>query len=236
MNSYFLVEGSAELSVYPAWIEYFTDGRLTRCAAAADIVHNNYFIFNGGGAGTMKHHSIVDSIREISANPVFDYFVVVIDAEDQTVRERKQLVERVIEEATIALPDNCTIQIIVQKVCFETWLCGHTDYFLRARLSTDRHVRMFVDDYDMESFDPEDMPANPADRPILRQLTIGKYHFLYLSHMLRPNAYGKSRAGALADISYLRRLLQRRSDTPTHLQTLQDFVSFMDYLRLSIEI
>lgn len=236
MNLYLLVEGRAELSVYPAWIEYFTEGRLTKCKAAADVVHNNYFIFNGGGAGTMKHHSIVDSIKEISANPVFDYFVVVIDAEDQTVRERARLVEMVIEEATVALPTNCTVQIIVQKVCFETWLCGHTDYFIRARSSTDRNVKMFVDDYDMESLDPEDMPTNPANRPNLRQLTIGKYHFLYLSHMLRPSSYGKGRAGALADISYLERLIQRREETPAHLQTLQDFLSFMDQARRGMQV
>ena len=124
MNLYFLVEGVAELKVYPIWIEYLLNGKISRSDDYTQM-SAEYYIFNGGGAGNMIHNAIGDAIDEIASNPVFDYFVVVIDSENESVATRKRRVENAISGATVDLPANCQVQILVQQVCFETWLCGH---------------------------------------------------------------------------------------------------------------
>ncbi len=76
------------------------------------------------------------------------------------------------------------------------------------------------------------MPANPGRRPNLNHLSIGKYHFIYLHHMLKasyPNiSYGKGRADRIADTVYFNgHLIQRLLATRTHLKSLEDMIVFM---------
>ena len=72
MNIYFLVEGEAELGVYPSWINFLLDSKLTRCRAYDEVVDSQYYIFNSGGFGKMVHHSRQNAVEEVRANPVFD--------------------------------------------------------------------------------------------------------------------------------------------------------------------
>jgi hypothetical protein len=64
--------------------------------------------------------------------------------------------------------------------------------------------------------------------------SIGTYHATYLKHMIkganRRWKYGKSTAHNLIDIPYFQRLEQRITETPTHLQTFSDMVSFLKSL------
>ena len=50
MNIYFLVEGkSTEKKVYPKFVEYFFEGRLTKVNQFNQVVDNNYFLLSGNG-------------------------------------------------------------------------------------------------------------------------------------------------------------------------------------------
>ncbi len=237
MNLYFLVEGVAELKVYPIWIEYLLNGKISRSDDYTQMSPGQYYIFSGGGAGNMIHNAIGNAIEEIAFNPVFDYFVVVIDAEDDSVATRKRRVEDAISRATVELPVNCQVQILVQKVCFETWLCGHLKVIQKAKIAPKPHIKMFVDDYDMEHNDPEDMPANPMGR-LNMNFSIGKYHAIYCRHILQPSypliQYTKGHADRIADSTYLDHLIQRLLATQTHLKSLEELILFMSTLKAQL--
>ena len=79
MNIYFLVEGEAELGVYPSWIDVLLESKLKRCASYNTVIDNQYFIFNSRGFGKMIHSGIRNATAEITANPVFDWFVIIAD-------------------------------------------------------------------------------------------------------------------------------------------------------------
>ncbi|MFN0034593.1 MAG: hypothetical protein ACKVUS_05965 [Saprospiraceae bacterium] len=233
MNLYFLVEGLTEFKVYPIWIEYLSSSKLARCNSYLDVSTNHYYVFNCEGAGKMVHRSIADAINEIVAHPVFDFFVIVIDAEDNAVSERMQRVQTAIREASVQLPPNCQVEILIQRVCFETWLCGHTDHFLTAKSSTNKSVREFMEDYDMGNLDPEAMPINPRNRTNCTHLTIGKYHSTYLHWMLHPR-YSKRNADLIIDTQYLNRLVQRKNKTPSHLDTFGQMLAFLQRVNLAV--
>ncbi len=233
MNLYFLVEGLAELKVYPIWIEHLTASKLTRCVACSDVSEDEYVIFEAGGAGKMKRRSIADAMGDIADHPVFDFFVVVIDAEENPVFDRVLMVQTAMRNAPVQLPPNCRTEILVQRVCFETWLCGHTDHFLIAKISTNRNVQKYIQDYDMENLDPEAMPANPRNRAEFNHLTIGIYHFNYLHFLLQPQYYSKRSADTIINEDYLNRLVQRKSETPSHLDTFGQMLAFLQRLNLA---
>jgi len=233
MNLYVLVEGIAEMKVYPLWIKYLTGSSLSQCAAYTDVEDNQFFVFECGGLGRMIHHAIGNAMREIAAYPVFDFFIIIADAEDGSVSSRSAKIEAAMAGAGVNLPANCQYKILVQRVCIESWLCGHIDFFRLAQSSANKNVQKFITDYDVAANDPEQMPANPQKRAEVNHLTIGQYHAAYLHHMLIPAGirYKKSAAGHTIDISYLERLRMRKmSETPAHLDTFGEMVAFFSSL------
>ena len=233
MNIYFLVEGEAELGVYPTWIDYLFESKLKRSLAYDIVSENEYFIFNGGGIGKMVHHSIKGAIQEIAAHPVFDWFIVIVDTDHQTVIDRVALIETVFTHPAIPkLPVNCNRKIIIQSRCFETWLCGNMDVFALAQISTNKNVKRFINFYDLTVNDPELMLKDPNKR--FEQLTLSKYHANYLLHLLLPKKYNKSSAHVLIDVSYLKKLQERLLQAPTHLITFNEMLSFFQILKLQL--
>lgn len=233
MNVYFLVEGDAEAKVYPKWIDYFLESQIARCEVYTDVVENNYILVNGGGRKIWNsdRSPIKSAIAEINNNPVFSYLVIVVDADYKTIGDRKIDIETRMGEDS--LPENCELKIIIQNRCFETWFCGHIDNFLIAKTSTNKNVRSYVDAYNMELLDPEMMTL-----PTLSHLSIGKYHFNFLHHMLMPITsvkYSKSNADTILDIPYLERLVRRRRvETPTHLETFDEVLMLFDTLKQTL--
>jgi hypothetical protein len=236
MNVYFLVEGDAEARVYPKWIDYFLESKMTRCAAHTDVVENNYILVNGQGRKIWNsvRSPIKSAIAEINTNPVFNYLVIVVDADYKTIADRTIDIQTRINEAPVPLPANCELKIIIQNRCFETWFCGHTDNFLIAKASTNKNIRSFVDAYDIEILDPELMQPPPSSN----WKSIGQYHFNFLHHMLMPVAslkYSKSSADKILDIPYLERLIKRKKvETPSHLPTFDDILILFDELKQTL--
>lgn len=232
MNLAFLVEGTTEFKLYPKWIDYLSTTSLTECVSGYQAVVNNQFtIFNVEGIGKMKKQVPI-AINNIIANPVFDYFVVVIDADSEGIASRMSFIEGIINDPTTPnLPTNCQLKIIVQNVCIETWFTGHTDHFRTAKTCRDRGILSLLNQYDVENDDPELMPST---HPITTIHSIGTYHAMYLKKMLkganRTWHYGKSTANALIDIPYFQRLEQRLKETPTHLNSFAEMISFLKSL------
>jgi hypothetical protein len=232
MNLAFLVEGTTELKLYPKWIDYLSITPLTECVSGYQAVLNNQFtIFNVQGIGKMSNE-IPRAINSIIANNVFDYLVIVIDGDNEGVASRQRFIESIINDpATPNLPTNCQLKIIVQNVCIETWFTGHTDHFRTAKTCRDSGILSLLNEYDVENNDPELMPST---HPMTTIHSIGAYHAMYLKKMLkganRTWHYGKSTAHTLIDIPYLQRLEQRLVETPTHLNSLADMITFLKSL------
>ncbi len=85
-------------------------------------------------------------------------------------------------------------------------------------------------EFDAEHNDPELMPNNR----LTTVHSIGTYHATFVKSMLRGVnrrwRYNKSTAHNLIDILYLKRLEKRLIETPTHLKTFSDMVSFLKTL------
>lgn len=230
MNLAFLVEGRTELNLYPRWITHLT--ALTECTTGYQGVINNQFtILNVEGYRKMTTE-IPNAIKDITANPVFDYLVIVIDGDNEGMASRQAFVNTILAKPdTPPLPANCQCKIIVQNVCIETWFTGHTDHFQAAQNCNDNGIVSFLAQYDVENNDPELMP-NYYPPNIVH--SIGKYHEMYLARMLKgANSrwkYNKSTAHSLIDIPYFQRLEQRLTETPTHLNSFADMVSFLKNL------
>ena len=228
MNLAFLVEGTTELKLYPKWIKHFSSKPFTECATGyQDVIANQFTIFNVAGIGKMSHE-IPAAINAIIANPVFDYLVIVIDADANNIHPNLTLIQNIVADPTTpTLPVNCNVKIIVQQVCIETWFIGHTDAYLAAKACRDRGIFQLMTEYDAQNNDPEMMPNNRS--AIVH--SIGAYHAAFLKKMLkganRTWNYGKSTADTLIDTPYLERLEKRLIDSPTHLQTFSDMVTFL---------
>jgi predicted ATPase len=223
----FLVEGRTELNLYPKWIAHFTHSRLTKCLQYADVVANQFTIFDVQGISNMSR-DIPMAISSIIANNVFDYLVIVIDGDKEGVASRQRFIESIINDpATPSLPTNCQLKIIVQNVCIETWFTGHTDHFRTAKMCRDSGILSLLNEYNVENNDPELMPSTHPH-------SVGTYHAMYLKKMLkganRTWHYGKSTAHTLIDMPYFQRLEQRLTETPTHLNSFADMVTFLKSL------
>jgi hypothetical protein len=228
MNLAFLVEGMTELRLYPKWIDHFSNSSLSECITGyQDVVSDQFTIFNVSGIGKMRTE-IPAAIQAINGNPVFDYLIIVVDADDNNIAKNESLIQGIFDDAdTPQLPVNCQVKIIVQQVCIETWFIGHTDHYLIAKESPDKGIKSFMAEYDVENDDPEMMPNNPAS--IIH--SIGAYHTTFLTKMLkganRSWRYNKTTAHNLIDIPYIQRLEQRLLDSPTHLKSFSDTIVFL---------
>jgi hypothetical protein len=229
MNLAFLVEGSTEFSLYPKWIEHLTRTQLTRCFDYSDVITDQFTIFDVQGIYGMTK-GIPSAINDIIANPVFDYLIIVVDADANDKIPSTHFIQNILDDAsTSKLPSNCQVKIIIQQVCIETWFMGHTEHFKKAKMGHDRGVLQILNEYDIENDDPEFMPStNPNIHPI------GIYHSMYLKTMLRGANrswhYRKSTALTIINIPYFQRLEQRLTETPKHLNSFADMVNFLKNL------
>jgi hypothetical protein len=233
MNIYFLVEGEAELGVYPKWIDFLLESKLKRNLAFDEVVENEYFIFNGGGIGKMVHRSIKNTVQEVIQNPVYDWLIIIVDADDQAINDRIQRIEAVFTEPNFPqLPTNCTKKIIIQNRCFETWLCGHREAHATANTLLNKNVQRFLSYYNVSENDPEFM--NKDTHILFSTLTVAKYHAAYLHHLLLPKKYNKGTANQLIEVTYLEKLQERLIQTPTHLLTFNNMLSFFKALKIQL--
>lgn len=146
--------------------------RISRATGYQDVIANQFTIFNVAGIGKMSHE-IPAAINAIIANPVFDYLVIVIDADANNIHTNLTLIQNIVAAPTTpTLPANCNIEIIVQQVCIETWFIGHADAYVAAKACRDRGILQLMTEYDAQNNDPEMMPNNRS----ATVHSIGAYH------------------------------------------------------------
>ena len=153
MNLYLLVEGkSTEKKVYPAWIEYLLP-QMSEVKQPNLANDNNYFIISGHGYPSILN-VLKTSVLEINELQNFDYLILCLDSDENSVEEMRESVEKFINNEGIA-PSDFEMEIIVQHRCFETWLLGNRRIFTH---NPNSHPFIeYVQFYNVKENDPEFM-------------------------------------------------------------------------------
>ncbi|MBP0010740.1 MULTISPECIES: hypothetical protein [unclassified Roseofilum] len=218
MNLYFLVEGnSTERKIYPKWLEYLIP-ELKRVEYSDQVVNNNYYLISGEGYPRILHDGLENAIDKIQEVQNYDYLVLCVDSDEDTVDERVNYIQNFIQPNKINL-GSTQLKVIIQNRCIETWLLGNQTIF--SRQPTQQPLLDYFRYYDVSQNDPELMGdygmRNHAD-----------FHFKYLQEIFKAKqiSYTKRNPGDARKHYYLEELTKRVSKNPTHLQTFQSFLEF----------
>jgi hypothetical protein len=176
MNIYFLVEGrSTEKKIYPKWLAYLIP-TLTRVKFYDQVQVNNYYIISGNGYPNILDDGLENALEKIQETKKFDYLVICVDSDEETVQERFYCIQKKIEEKSKNLGNTKPI-IIIQNRCIETWLLGNRTMF-NSRQPQQSPLLEYVKYYDVSQNDPELMgqynDSNHAD-----------FHYKYLKEVFR---------------------------------------------------
>lgn len=220
MNLYFLVEGrSTEKKVYPKFIEYFFEGKLTRVNQFDEVTNNNYFLLSGNGYPRIFTDVLKSTIADINSVNNYDYLFLCIDADENSIVERQKELDDYIEEFRnegIILNSNCKLKLILQNRCIETWFLGNKVVY-KANPSSDMLLK-FQEFYNVKENDPELMSIfDGYDNH-------ATFHFTYLKKMLleRNVRYTKNYPRDVAENHYLERLIERGQDDE-HIESFMNF-------------
>ncbi|MCL9662081.1 hypothetical protein L2089_15410 [Paenibacillus hunanensis] len=216
MNLYVLVEGSTEKHVYPSWLSYLLP-KYSKIDDPFELDDNNYYIFGAEGYPGILD-DIPNAIEDITEAGNFDYLLIVVDADEVTVAERREEIVTKIQETTFDLNK---VIIVVQNHCIETWCLGN-----RKVYSRNPNTANFIeckDHYCVKENDPELMPLDTQNNDFT---TRAQYHEYYLKNMLaeRNIKYSKGkRSKAIQDRTYFEEMLLRVQQTE-HLNSFREFI------------
>lgn len=218
MNIYFLVEGRrTEKKVYPKWISTLIP-KISEINDPFGVTDNNYYLFNGNGFPSLLDNHLKNAIEDVNTINKFNYFVICLDSDEDTVEERKKQVTDFIAKNEIAL-NNCELVIIVQNKCIETWFLGYQKIYSRQPQSL--LLREFNDFYNVQIDDPELMGKHENYE------TCAQFHERYLAEMLSEKnlRYTKKNPNIVTEEYYLQGLIDR-NETTQHISTFKDFIDF----------
>jgi hypothetical protein len=218
MNVYFLVEGRrCERKLYPSWLSVEVP-HLRRIDAPRDASENTYFLISGEGYPSILHNHLPNAMRDVEDVGVFDFLVIVLDADDVPAEERVQEALTAAQESGVTLT-KATLEVVVQNRCIETWLLGNKRMF--SRHPQDADLVRYSSYYNVQADDPELMPVYPGFN------THAQFHCEYLKCLFRERrlAYTKTRPGHAADKSFLEQLKRRVTESPGHLSTFSRFLA-----------
>ncbi len=92
MNIYFLVEGnSTERKIYPKWLEYLIPN-LVRVRYHDQVKDNNYYLISGEGYPRILYDGLENAVDKISEAIRYDYLVICVDVDEESVDERIQYI------------------------------------------------------------------------------------------------------------------------------------------------
>jgi|JI91814CRNA_FD_contig_121_306066_length_2768_multi_9_in_0_out_0_4 hypothetical protein len=231
MNIYFLVEGrSTEKKIYPKWLEYLVP-ELVRVKYYDQVQANNYYLISGEGYPKILSDGLKNAVDKILEIPKYDYLVICVDADEESVEERTHYINKYIyefmQENKINL-GKTKIEIIVQNRCIETWLLGNRKIF-DSRQPTEQPLSNYVNYYDVSRSDPEEMGKydmrNHAD-----------FHYEYLREVFRSKntTYSKKSPNDAKEKYYFEELQKRVQDKYEDLKTFQVFLEFCEKVRNSM--
>jgi hypothetical protein len=215
MNIYFLVEGRrTEKKVYPKWLSIL----LPEISDPFDAEYNNYYVFNGNGFPSLLDNHLRNAIDDINKIGKFDYFVICLDSEDETVEIRRNKVLNFVSINNLQLRLTKFV-IIVQNKCIETWFLGNRKVYSKQPQSAE--LRKYNNFYNVKEKDPEQMGAYDNFS------TSAQFHEAYLSEMLLEKniRYTKRNPSGVIEKHYLFELINRQYET-SHLLSFKDFIDF----------
>jgi hypothetical protein len=208
MNIYFLVEGKrTEMKVYPKWLTILIP-ELTRVQWHHQVIDDNYCIFTGDGFPSLLDNHLGNSIEDINKSKKFDYFVICLDSDDDSLEERKQQVLDYIEENKI-----------------ETWFLGNKRVFKSNPQS--EFLNECISFYNVKENDPELM-----DKPTEFYQSTAMFHSAYLQEILaeRRIKYSKKNPQGVTEESFLNELI-KRNDRTNHIPSFKNFIDFCEKIR-----
>lgn len=227
MNYYFLLEDEKSfIKVLPKWLEYMN----FQCSRVVDIEHvteNNYVMQSGQGLYQLVDVILYQTMDTIIAKKdIIDYLIVILDAEEEKVEDRRkdvyQRINKYCNQNKIIL--NFEIKVIVCNHCFESWLLANEDIYPDEEPPKSSDFFPFYKHYNVREQDPEmlEVPDGIDD-------TTAKYHFHYLHEALRYKGvrYSKNKPNYVSTHTYFEALLHRINRT-NHICT---FKELCDYIR-----
>lgn len=223
MNLYFLVEGrNCERKLYPKWLTHLLPSysQVEQYQAATE---NSYYLISGQGYPRLLDVTLPNAVEEVVTSTLYDYLVVVLDADDATVEMRIAEVEARLADVDLG---SCKLKIIVQNCCIESWFLGNRNVFQRQ--PQDTNLSQYIRFYNVKDDDPELM-----GKPSYVQASKAAFHKRYLKLMLaeRNIRYTEKSPSDVGELHYLSALQTRVTDEPTHLQTFQTLLDFCHELR-----
>lgn len=244
MNFYFVFEGKTEPIVYKEWLSVLLP-QLSEVESFDAVIDNNYYYESDMGIPDC-YNVVANAIQEINEFPEYDYLVLFIDADRFSVEEKKKEAYDAISQKLMnleknyiykELPNNCKLEIIVQKVCIETWFLGNRRFFVRNPQS--ELLRKYIEYFDVSINNPEDLASefiqnNEGTTHIFGYSTKALFHEGYLREVFKERlkgiSYQKSRPKEVQKHQYLEQIIARTKEFPSHLNTFQEFISFCESL------
>jgi hypothetical protein len=229
MNIYFLVEGKqTEKRLYRSWLSYLVP-ELKEIDPNDTPSDNNYCIKAGYGYPNIIENGIPNAMDKIQETGKYNYFVVCLDADEDTITERKQQITDFITTENIEL-GNTKLVPIIQNRCIETWLLGNRPMFDPSQYEQSP-LSDYTQYYNVYANDPELMGNYN------QQYTHSKFHFKYLKAILKSKNidYTKKFPRDTQKQDYLQELINRIRDEPQHLKTFQEFIQFCDQIVRQID-
>lgn len=228
MNIYFLVEGKrTEKKVYPRWLSILIP-ELIRVNSHLDIIKNNYYLFSGNGFPSLLDNHLRGCIEDINSVGRYDYFVICLDADEQSIEACQEEILKFIDEKQIFLNSQTKLEIIVQNKCFETWFLGNTKIFKRN--PNNDFLKQCVSFYNVKKYDPELM-----EKPNDFAASVSVFHSTYLKEILleRNVNYSKNTPNEVGEEYFLNQLKDRIQKT-NHIQSFGYFIDFCNTIKQAI--
>lgn len=233
MNLYIVTEGSTEVKLYPAWLDFYLP-ELSRVDKPESAIGSSYYLVSGCGYPSIIK-TTTDAIETLNGlwetdNICYNYLIVFVDSEDIPLVERKAELSRVMKNNP--LPGFTQGIVIVQNKCIETWFLGNRSMFPHDA----KCAKMLecIEHYDVCCDDPELMecPSNPSTPYRLRRCT-ARYHLHYLQHMISEKtscSYTKKNPADTLKQSYFTELVSRYHET-AHLSSFGVFVDLLEEIK-----
>ncbi len=224
MNLYFLVEGkSSEKKVYPAWLSHLLP-QLQQVEKFDLVVRNNYYIFTCNGYPSIINTHLPNAIEDIRLISKYNYLVVCLDAEENTVAEIKQEIYDFIQKKRINL-GNTNLILIIQNRCLETWFLGNRKIYSKNPQSSP--LLDYTHYYNVSENCPELMGNYPAFN------THAQFHEAYLRYLFHEKniSYSKRNPGDVLKPYYLEELLKRIQSEEQHLPSFRIFIDFCNIIQ-----
>lgn len=222
MSLYIVVEGRrTEPRLLRGWLPVLAPLYML-AKRIEDVGERSYFVVAGHGYPSY-HQRIKDACDDIRNHPKFSWLVVMVDAEDWAVEDRRAEVQRTIDDNSCPIPS----AIFVADCCVETWLLGNRT-IVRPTPSSGP-LRAHMSHYNVREVNPERMPLAPGYE------TRAQHHFDYLRSVFeeRSLSFTKTNPGEAATPNYVEQLRARTQMTDAlgrHLASFYDVIAFFDNL------